>query len=151
MTIEKKLLSQELRFFIEKQIEVLEKLSDGLVEFQDEYYELKNAYENNLLDALTLYCNAYGVYDIPRAENKTEKKSFFLIEPIRKNWKVSVDAYGIRCLTYYRKEKENFQISEKVFSISELKKFVKAHCFDAYDFNECQRAYELLEWKLERR
>lgn len=144
---EKKILSLELRSFIEKQIEILERLSDSLIEFQDEYYELKKAYENDLLDALIDYCNQYGVYDIPKVVNKSEKKSFFLVEPIRKKWKISVDAYGVRCLAYYRKQKENFQISEKVFSISELKKFVKSHCFDAYDFNECQKAFELLEWK----
>lgn len=142
---EKKILSESLRVFIEKQIEILERLSDSLIEFQDEYYELKKAYTENAVEALNIYANEYGVFDTPKVKNKNEK-NFFLVEPIRRQGKISLDAYGVRCLTYYKRgEKENFFISEKVFWLAELKKFVKSHCFDAEDFNECKKAFELLE------
>lgn len=101
--MEKRQLSNEIRLFIEKQIEILERLADEIIEFQDEYYELKNAYIENAVDALTVYANEYGVFDSVKKINKKEK-SFFLVEPIRKNGKISVDAYGVRCLTYYKKE-----------------------------------------------
>lgn len=140
----KKQLSNEIRAFIERQIEILERLSDSLVEFQDEYFELKKAYTENAVEALMVYANEHGVFDAPKIQNKKEK-NFFLIEPIRRNWKISVDAYGVRCLTYYRREWENFFISEKVFSLSALKKFAKTNCFDLEDFNEALRLFENLE------
>mgnify|MGYP001642927788 CR=1 FL=1 len=140
----KKQLSQTIRGFVERQIEILERLSDSLVEFQEEYFELKKAYTENAVEALTVYANEYGVFDTPKVKNRQEK-NFFLIEPIRRNWKISVDAYGVRCLVYYRQPEQNFFISEKVFWLAELKKFVKSHCFDTEDFNECKKAFELLE------
>lgn len=142
----KKQLSNEIRAFIEKQIEILERLSDSFSEFESEYYELKNAYIENAVDALIVYANKYGVFDEIVKINKKEK-AFFLIEPIRKNGKISVDAYGVRCLTYYKEELENFLISERVYSLSELRKFVKCQSFDVEDYNEALKAYELLEWK----
>ena len=144
--MEKRQLSNEIRLFIEKQIEILERLADEIIEFQDEYYELKNAYIENAVDALTVYANEYGVFDSVKKINKKEK-SFFLVEPIRKNGKISVDAYGVRCLTYYKKEWENFLISERVYNLSELKKFVKCQSFDLYDYNEAKEIFESLEWK----
>lgn len=140
----KKQLSREIRLFIEKQIEILERLSDSLVEFQEEYFELKKAYTENAVEALTVYANEYGVFDTPEVKNKNEK-NFFLVEPIRRQGKISLDTYGVRCLVYYRQQKQNFFISEKVFWLAELKKFVKSHCFDCEDFNECKKAFELLE------
>lgn len=140
----KKQLSNETRNFIERQIEILEGLSDSLVEFQEEYFELKRAYTENAVEALTVYANEYGVFDTPKVKNKNEK-NFFLVEPIRVQGKISLDAYGVRCLVYYRRPEENFFISEKVFNIQELKKFCKSKCFDLCDYNEVERLYELLE------
>lgn len=115
MNTEKKVLGESLRAFIERQIEILERLADQLVEFQEEYYELKKAYTENAIEALTIYANEYGVFDTPKVKNKQER-NFFLVEPIRRQGKISLDAYGVRCLTYYKRgEKENFFISEKVF------------------------------------
>ena len=142
----KTLLSPELRSFIEKQIETLEKLSDSLSEFQDEYYELKKAYEENLLESLTIYCNEYGIFELPKVK-KEKKESLFFVEPIRKGGKISLDSYWIRCLTYYRDEKKDFFISERVYNLQELKRLVKCQVFDAEDYNEALKAYELLEWK----
>lgn len=144
MITEKKVLSESLRAFIERQIEILERLSDELIEFQDEYLELKRAYTENAVEALTVYANEYGVFDTPKVKNKKER-SFFLVEPIRRQGKISLDNYWVRCLVYYRKPEENFFISEKVFWLAELKKFAKSHCFDCEDFNECKKAFELLE------
>lgn len=110
----KKQLSNEIRNFIERQIEILERLSDSLVEFQEEYFELKKAYTENAVEALTVYANEYGVFDTPKVKNKKER-NFFLVEPIRRNGKISLDAYGVRCLVYYRQPEQNFFISEKVF------------------------------------
>lgn len=142
----KKQLSNEIRLFIEKQIEVLERLSDSLIEFQEEYIELKKAYTENAVEALNVYANEYGVFDTPKVKNK-KQKNFFLIEPIRRNWKISVDAYGVRCLAYYKRDWENFFISEKVYNLSELKKFVKCQSFDIDDYNEAKEIFESLEWK----
>ena len=80
----KKQLSQTIRGFVERQIEILERLSDSLVEFQEEYFELKKAYTENAVEALTVYANEYGVFDTPKVKNRQEK-NFFLIEPIRRN------------------------------------------------------------------
>lgn len=140
----KKQLSESIRSFIERQIEILERLSDSFVEFQEEYLELKKAYTENAVEALTVYANEYGVFDTPKVKSKKDKV-FFLVEPIRRNGKISLDAYGVRCLVYYRQPEDNFLISEKVFWLAELKKFVKSNCFDAEDYNEAKRLYELLE------
>lgn len=88
----KKLLNPALRGFIEKQIEILERLSDQIIEFQDEYLELKKAYEENLFEALCEYASAYGFFESPQIKNKKEK-NFFLVEPIRKQGKISIDNY----------------------------------------------------------
>ena len=140
----KKQLSQTIRDFVERQIEILERLSDSLVEFQEEYFELKKAYTENAIEALTVYANEYGVFDTPKVKNKNEK-NFFLVEPIRRQGKISLDAYGVRCLVYYRQPEQNFFVSEKVFWLAEIKKLVRSHCFDVEDFNECKKAFELLE------
>lgn len=91
MVQEKKIISPALRAFIEKQIEVLERLSDSLIEFQDEYLELKKAYEDNLFEALSEYASAYGFFESPKIKNKKER-SFFLVEPIRRQGKISLDS-----------------------------------------------------------
>lgn len=143
--MQKKLLSPTIRAFIEKQLDILERLSDQMEEFQEEYIALKRAYLYGWVDDLVEYAESNGVFDTPEIKNKAEK-NFFLVEPIRRQGKISLDNYGVRCLTYHRRgEKENFFISEKVFWLAELKKFVKSHCFDCEDYNECLKAYELLE------
>lgn len=144
MTTEKKVLSESLRVFIERQIEILERLADELIEFQDEYLELKRAYTENAVEALTVYANEYGVFDTPKVKNKKER-SFFLVEPIRRQGKISLDNYWVRCLVYYRKPEENFFISEKVFWLAELKKFTKSNCFDLWDYQEALELFESLE------
>ena len=144
--MEKKQLSQTIRNFIEKQIEILERLSDSFSEFESEYYELKNAYIENAVDALNVYANNYGVFDEVAKINKKEKSLFF-VEPIKKGGKISVDNYWVRCLVYYRDKEKNFFISEKVYNLSELKKLVKCQSFDVDDYNDAKAIFESLEWK----
>lgn len=111
----KKVLSPALRVWVEKQIERLEKLSTSIPEAEEEAERLKFAYSLDCISELIEYASAYGFFESPKAINKTEKKNFFLVEPIRRQGKISLDTYGVRCLIYYRKPEENFFISEKVF------------------------------------
>ena len=92
MAQENKIISPALRAFIEKQIEILERLADQVIEFQDEYLELKKAYEENILEALSEYASAYGFFESLQIKNKNEK-NFFLVEPIRRQGKISLDNY----------------------------------------------------------
>lgn len=144
MTQEKKVLSLALRSFIEKQIERLEKIAVEIPEAEEEADRLKFAYGVDAISELIEYASAYGFFESPNVIKKQER-NFFLIEPIRRNWKISVDAYGVRCLTYYRRQAGGFEIQEKVFWLSELKKFCKSNCFDLEDFNEALRLFESLE------
>lgn len=143
-SIEKKVLSPALRAWVEKQIERLEKLAAQIPEAEEEADRLKFAYSLDCISELIEYASAYGFFESPQVKNKKEK-NFYLVEPIRRQGKISLDAYGVRCLVYYRQPEQDFFISEKVFWLAELKKFVKSHCFDAEDFNECKKAFEILE------
>lgn len=145
MNTEKKVLSPALREWIEKQIEWLEKLAAQIPEAEEEADRLKFAYSLDCISELIEYAQAYGFFENSKAINKTEKKNFFLVESIRKQGKISLDAYGVRCLVYYRQPEQNFFISEKVFWLAELKKFVKINCFDLADYNEALELFESLE------
>lgn len=143
----KTLLSPALRAFIERQIERLESLTVSIPEAEVELENLKLAYLLDKLESLAEYAAAYGFFESPKVKKK-EEKNFFLVEPIRRQGKISLDAYGIRCLVYYRQgTRWKFEISEKVFNLEELKRLARCQVFDADDFNECQKAFELLEWK----
>lgn len=85
MTQEKKVLSPALRVWIEKQIERLEKLAVAIPGAEEEADRLKFAYSLDAISELIEYAQAYGFFESPKAINKTEKKNFFLIEPIRRN------------------------------------------------------------------
>lgn len=142
--IEKKVLSPTLRVWIEKQIERLEKLAVAIPEAEEEADRLKFAYSLNCISELIEYAIAYGFFESPQFKNKKEK-NFFLVEPIRRQGKISLDNYGVRCLTYYRKHWGGFEIQERVFWLSELKKFCKSNCFDLADYNEALELFESLE------
>lgn len=146
MTQEKKVLSPALRVWIEKQIERLEKLAVAIPEAEEEVDRLKFAYSLDCISELIEYAAAYGFFESPKVKKK-EEKNFFLIEPIRRQGKISLDVYGVRCLTYYRKQGGGFEISERVFCPSELKKFCKSNCFDLADYNEALELFEALEGK----
>lgn len=146
----KTLLSPALRSFIERQIERLESLTVSIPEAEAELENLKLAYLLNRLESLAEYAEAYGFFESLKVINKKEK-NFFFIEPIRRGGKISLDAYGVRCIVYYRSTLNKFEISEKVFSISELKKFCKSNCFDLEDYQEALEAFESLEGRQERR
>lgn len=143
MNTEKKVLSPSLRVWIEKQIERLEKLAASIPEAEDEAEHLKFAYSLDAISELIEYAQAYGFFESVKKTDKKEK-NFFLIEPIRRQGKISLDAYGVRCICYYKQTSKGFEISEKVFSISELKKFCKSNCFDLADYNEALRLFESL-------
>ena len=143
----KTLLSPALRAFIEKQIERLEGLCRYIPEAEAEAESLKLAYSLDRLESLTEYAAAYWFFESPKIKKKGEK-SFFLVEPIRRQGKISLDAYGIRCLVYYRQGTSwKFEIQEKVFNLTELKRFARCQVFDAEDYNEAKKLFELLEWK----
>lgn len=144
MTQEKRVLSPALRVWIEKHIERLEKLAVHIPEAEDEVSHLKLAYSLDAISELVEYAQAYGFFEPVKKTGKKEK-NFFLIEPIRRQGKISLDAYGVRCICYYKQTSKGFEISEKVFSISELKKFCKSNCFDLADYNEALELFEALE------
>lgn len=146
----KQLLSPALRVWIEKQIEWLESLAAYIPEAELEVESLKFAYSLDAISELISYANAYWFFDTARIKNKKEK-NFFLIEPIRKKGKISLDAYGVRCVCYYKQASNKFEISEKVFSISELKRFTRSNCFDLEDYQEALEAFESLEGRQEGR
>jgi hypothetical protein len=102
------------------------------------------------ISELIKYAGAYWFFDSPKAINKTEKNNFFLVEPIRKKGRISLDTYGIRCLVYYRWTSKSFEISEKVFNLSELKRFTKSSCFDLADYQEALELFESLEGRQEK-
>ena len=95
------MLSPALRAFIEKQIERLEGLCRYIPEAEAEAESLKLAYSLDRLESLAEYAEAYGFFESSKIKKK-EEKSFFLVEPIRKQGKISLDSYGVRCLAYYR-------------------------------------------------
>lgn len=143
----KTLLSPALRAFIERQIERLEGLTVSIPETEAELENLKLAYSLDRLESLAEYAAAYGFFESPKVIKKQEG-NFFLVEPIRRQGKISLDAYGVRCLVYYRQGTSwKFEIQEKVFNLAELKRFAKLNCFDAEDYNEAKKLFELLEWK----
>lgn len=146
--IEKKLLSPAMRSWVERQIERLESLTAYIPEAEAEAEALKFAYSLDAISELISYANAYGFFESVSVKNKKEK-SFFLVEPIRRKWKISLDAYGVRCVVYYKATWKSFEISEKVFSLSELKKFTKSNCFDLEDYQEAFKAFESLEGRQE--
>lgn len=143
----KTILSPSLRSFIERQIERLESLEQYIPEAKQEVESLKDAYLLDRLESLAEYAASYGFFESPKIKKK-EEKSFFLVEPIRKQGKISLDSYGIRCLAYYRQGTSwKFEIQEKVFNLAELKRFARCQVFDAEDYNEAKKLFELLEWK----
>lgn len=118
-------------------------------EAEEEVERLKFAYTLDCISELTEYANAYWFFESVKKIKK--EKNFFLIEPIRRKWKISLDAYGVRCVCYYKQASNKFEISEKVFSISELKRFTRSNCFDLEDYQEALEAFESLEGRQERR
>lgn len=100
--IEKKVLSPALRVWVEKQIERLEKLAAQIPEAEEEADRLKFAYSLDCISELIEYASAYGFFESPQVKNKKEK-NFFLVEPIRRQGKISLDNYGVRCIVYYRR------------------------------------------------
>lgn len=144
---EKRLLSPALRAFIEGQLERLEKAADLLDEATAEFRQLYLSYIADDIEALTEYAQAYGFYDEPKKVEAKNKKTFFMIEPIKTRGKINLDSFGIRCIVYRRGRGGNFLISEQVFNLQELKQRAKKWCLDVEGYNEAKELFEKQEWK----